>query len=311
MTRPRMLFVTADLQKGLGDWIMSLPAVSLVRAKWGEYPELIGICPAHVLSLVEWAGIFDQALPYSLDWPECYADLIENALCVVALMDSDMYVYEDVKSRLERLHITTRILRNRFRTQQHHSLMICKNLDILGVDVPATTGAIAHPLTQWRADQATPGRVALHAGRGSLWTTSAKDWPHYQALAGRLSAEGWEVWQVVGPDDARFALSGVPAFTGDLAQVAQFLLSCSAFIGNDSGPGHLAGALGLPTLSIFGFTDPDLWHPIGPRVSWLRAASKLVGDVTLEEVLHGFYKRTMGAGLPGRSGQHQPIPASC
>jgi ADP-heptose:LPS heptosyltransferase len=45
------------------------------------------------------------------------------------------------------------------------------------------------------------------------------------------------------------------------------LAPAQAFVGNDSGPGHLAGILGVPTVSIFGPTDPARWRPLGPRVS--------------------------------------------
>jgi heptosyltransferase-3 len=40
-----------------------------------------------------------------------------------------------------------------------------------------------------------------------------------------------------------------------------------AFVGNDSGPGHLAGILGVPTVSIFGPKDPARWKPLGPTVN--------------------------------------------
>ena len=49
------------------------------------------------------------------------------------------------------------------------------------------------------------------------------------------------------------------------------LSECSAFVGNDSGPGHLAGIIGLPTVILFGPTDPAVWKPLGPRISALRA----------------------------------------
>ena len=42
------------------------------------------------------------------------------------------------------------------------------------------------------------------------------------------------------------------------------------FVGNDSGPGHLAGILGLPTVSLFGPTAPSRWKPLGPRVTVIR-----------------------------------------
>jgi heptosyltransferase-2 len=40
---------------------------------------------------------------------------------------------------------------------------------------------------------------------------------------------------------------------------------CDAFAGNDSGAMHAAGALGLPTVGIFGSTRADRTGPLGPR----------------------------------------------
>jgi heptosyltransferase-2 len=51
----------------------------------------------------------------------------------------------------------------------------------------------------------------------------------------------------------------------DLITAAGILKSCAAFIGNDSGLMHLAGALGRPTVGIFGSSNPDWTAPLGPR----------------------------------------------
>ena len=40
----------------------------------------------------------------------------------------------------------------------------------------------------------------------------------------------------------------------------------SVFLGNDSGPGHLAASLGIPTRIVFRSTDRKIWAPLGPRV---------------------------------------------
>lgn len=45
---------------------------------------------------------------------------------------------------------------------------------------------------------------------------------------------------------------------------------CDGFAGNDSGPMHLAAALGIPTCAIFGSTDPNRTRPLGPRIRVLR-----------------------------------------
>jgi heptosyltransferase III len=51
--------------------------------------------------------------------------------------------------------------------------------------------------------------------------------------------------------------------------VAAILRRACAFLGNDSGLSHLAGMLGVPTLVLFGPSDPTHWLPLGPRVRHL------------------------------------------
>ncbi len=277
----RVVFVSADLQKGLGDWVMSLPAAKLLRDRWGQYLELVCICPEPLLGLASMARVFNRVYPYTLDWCERYGDELHGALSVVAMMDSDLFVHDDITARLARYEIRQPIYRNRFwKTQQHHALMVARNLDCLLCYEPAEP--LRHPLTNWQHPESR--YVAIHAGCGPLWRKGAKDWPYFYHLAKQLQGAGWEVVQLVGPSDPE--LHDFPQWRGDLPGLAQMLLSCQLFIGNDSGPAHLAGALGLPTHVIFGFTDPELWHPCGPRVTWTRATSKQVEDVTVNDVFH-------------------------
>ena len=48
------------------------------------------------------------------------------------------------------------------------------------------------------------------------------------------------------------------------------LAQLSIFLSNDSGPMHLAAALGVPTLAVFGPTDPKETGPLGPRARYVR-----------------------------------------
>ena len=52
----------------------------------------------------------------------------------------------------------------------------------------------------------------------------------------------------------------------DLIQLAKYLITGGGYVGNDSGVTHLAAWLGLPTVAIFGPTDPARWKPAGRRV---------------------------------------------
>lgn len=58
--------------------------------------------------------------------------------------------------------------------------------------------------------------------------------------------------------------------TDDIYQVIGLLKSARGFIGNDSGISHLSGFMGIPTLTIFGPSDPIRWKPRGRKVTVLR-----------------------------------------
>jgi ADP-heptose:LPS heptosyltransferase len=58
----------------------------------------------------------------------------------------------------------------------------------------------------------------------------------------------------------------------DLERLAGILQGAALYLGNDSGVTHLAAGLGVPTVAVFGPTDPALWRPRGPRVRVLGGA---------------------------------------
>lgn len=119
--------------------------------------------------------------------------------------------------------------------------------------------------------------VALHPGSGGDW----KRWPadRFAQVASRLARCGLAVVVIQGPADEgaiREVLSFVegsepPVAAGlDVEELAAFLSHASCYLGNDSGVTHLAAAVGIPTVAIFGPTDPAMWSPRGPRVLVLR-----------------------------------------
>ncbi len=56
-----------------------------------------------------------------------------------------------------------------------------------------------------------------------------------------------------------------------LTDLPRLLKNCALYIGNDSGPKHIAAAVGIPTVGIHsGVVDPVEWGPIGPNAVALR-----------------------------------------
>ena len=90
-----------------------------------------------------------------------------------------------------------------------------------------------------------------------------------------------------------------------LGELVELLQASGGFIGNDSGVSHLAAFLGLPTVVIFGPSDPLRWKPIGPAVRTLRPTldctpcfetnptsckqTKCLSRTSPEEVIHAFH----------------------
>ncbi len=58
----------------------------------------------------------------------------------------------------------------------------------------------------------------------------------------------------------------------DLSKLLAMLATADRFIGNDSGPGHLAALLGVPTFTIFGSQLPERFAPQHPQAAWIEGA---------------------------------------
>jgi heptosyltransferase-2 len=100
----------------------------------------------------------------------------------------------------------------------------------------------------------------------------AKQWypERFIALGKKLSPHG-KIVVVGGPAEAELGsriASSIPHaihFSGktSLSQLAAILSRCRLFVTNDTGPMHVADALGIPIVAIFGPTDPVVTPPFG------------------------------------------------
>ncbi|MHB8079718.1 MAG: glycosyltransferase family 9 protein [Candidatus Krumholzibacteriia bacterium] len=119
----------------------------------------------------------------------------------------------------------------------------------------------------------TPGaapRIGL--ALGATWP--AKGWPlaHAAELAALAAASGAVVLLVPGPGEARLAAEfAAAAPTAQVAppttlvELAALLGTLDVLVATDCGARHLAAALEVPTVTLFGPTDPRGWNPADPR----------------------------------------------
>ena len=120
--------------------------------------------------------------------------------------------------------------------------------------------------------------VVIHPGSGG----AHKRWhlDNFLSVARILAKEGVEVVFLFGPAEAeRFSEPAIAQIrtTGKLLtnlSLAEVLgvLGCSrGYIGNDSGITHLAAAVGIRTVVVFGPTAPAIYGPLGPAVTILQS----------------------------------------
>jgi len=115
-----------------------------------------------------------------------------------------------------------------------------------------------------------PGYVVLVPFAGGTFEKLDKKWPHFAALAERLSASGRDLVLAPGPDEVAMARALCPSAKRlerlALGPYAAVLRDASLTIANDTGPGHMAASVGGRLLSVLGPTKVEQWGPRGPGV---------------------------------------------
>ena len=112
--------------------------------------------------------------------------------------------------------------------------------------------------------------ILIHTGAAQ----AIRVWPleHYRDLAARLRRKHFQVQLVCDPDQREWwlrageAKAATPHTVGELVALVD---RAGVFIGNDSGPGHLAAICGVPTFTLFGPQLPEWFAPLHPAAEWV------------------------------------------
>jgi ADP-heptose:LPS heptosyltransferase len=153
------------------------------------------------------------------------------------------------------------------------------NRDTVVVPSPAEAHLAHRILTDLGME---PGFWAVHPGAGkkqNLWPAESFD-----EVIGLALEAGHQVLILHGPADAD-PLADLQALLGNLPGLktapacpvgvgAALLQLADRFLCNDTGVMHMAGALRVPTVALFGPTDPGLWKPPAPEVVVVRSPER-------------------------------------
>ncbi len=279
---------------GLGDILLSLPAIRLLRS---QFPSAIFTIAANIDHLAPVAHGYAEhilslaALPlHRLYTPGRLTD--EEALFWKAF---DRIVSWTGSGNSEFVHNLKQIHPDACIASWRPGPEEPRHVSRLFIDSLGTGNSTAMPphagilldsmvqkqASQWLAERGGDTRdtlVALHPGAGS----AAKRWPlpRFVRLAEELTLRGnGKLLLIEGPAETGMAMQIAEALPASSAIVAQSLPlnllaaaieRCKAFVGNDSGITHLAAGLKVRSTVLFGPTLPQHWAPLGDHVTVLR-----------------------------------------
>lgn len=174
------------------------------------------------------------------------------------------------------------------RPAARHELAIYWHLGsaLLGADAPLPD-ALHLALTDRHVEQAErvrqqlalrPGYIVVCPFAGGTFEKLDKSWPAFAMFAAAaLPSLGRDVLVCPGPGEEEaiavrdFADCRIARGVG-LGSYAALLRDAGAVISNDTGPGHMAAAVGAPLVSVLGPTDPERWGAWGPGVTLVRGS---------------------------------------
>jgi heptosyltransferase III len=298
---PRFLILRGG---SIGDFIVTLPVLQALRAQWPAACIEIWGYP-HIANLAVAAGLAQSVV--SLDRAEMsrfFVPAPEFTPAQVAAVRSFDLIFNYLHDPVGQVHSNLllagakQVLSGSPIIKRGHAIpFLLEPLQALAIYEPDLVPALDFP-----EDRRAQGRkrlqalgvsgkpVLVHPGSGS----PAKNWPveRYAEVIRRLQSKGREVAGIMGEADAAEAavlareVPGLPVLEGlALTELAETLAECAAFLGNDSGITHLAAAVGLPVVALFGPSDAGTWAPRGRGgVKVLRAPEGELERLTVSAV---------------------------
>jgi ADP-heptose:LPS heptosyltransferase len=281
----RVLFIRL---RSLGDCVLTTPALALLRA---HRPDL----QLAVMVESRFAGVYDsnpavaQILP-----PSAYLAFSYRPHLTVNLHGGPQSARITLASLAPR-----RAAFAHFRPAFAYNLRIPRAQQILGEERTVHTAEHVASAIFWL------GVPKQDIPRASLYTSGPKQKPSPRAVIHPFASAPSKAWPADRfaalaawlRDEKNLPVTIVGAETDDFAPFQSFdilrgatldilkrtLKSATLFIGNDSGPAHMAAAFGLPVTVLFGSSDPVIWAPWKTE-SEIIAAPDGLAAVSLDQV---------------------------
>jgi ADP-heptose:LPS heptosyltransferase len=261
-------------QGALGDFVLIFPAILRLH---GFYEDIDVLCLSGLGRLAKSLGLVKNCYPLESAYvATLFTDDIHPKVRSLLTSYAKIILFSQSTGLGQRIRQITSKQICRLETKPppdvhlHLTEYVLENL--VSCQLIEKTDAVSADIPQYIRPE-FPNKILLHPGAGSI----RKRWPLFNFLEVEtiLKAKEMNPEFILGPAEENLAgeLPG-PGRTvhilSDMLDLAKLLKSAGGYIGNDSGATHLAAFLGVPTVAIFGPTDPGRWAPAGSAVEVVR-----------------------------------------
>lgn len=269
----------------LGDFILTLPVFAALRGRFpGRGMEILGHESTGALAVA--AGLADRVSALESpalsafftrggDLPAQAAEYFVGFERIVSYLFDPEGIFQSNVARCSAARFLACPHRPDEGANLHATEALLRPLGALGIHAadPRPRLVLPGPIAAG-AEQ----RLAAHPGSGS----ERKNWPEakWAELLRRLAAETeWRFLLIGGEAEGercRRLAAALPAGRAQLAQslplveLARHIRGCAGYVGHDSGVTHLAAALDLPGVVLWGPSNQTVWHPMSDRMRLLR-----------------------------------------
>jgi heptosyltransferase III len=287
----------------IGDALLAFPVLKALRERYAGMPIKL-VSNAQVLPLALAFGVAEQTFDFQdIHWSELFSTTgIRDSSLLALLKQTDLAIcwMRDtdgiVKRNLDMSGVKHVIIAPGRPSEGEHIHIVDYLASTVGLSIagPRFTAPSSWPTPNSVSNGPTGRSVAIHPGSGA----AQKCWPasRFAAVIERLWQQNRSVLLLAGPADServhnvlqQLSSPLTPAMlklltNATLLEVARQLQPCRCYLGNDSGITHLAAMLGVPTIAIFGPTDPAVWRPVGPSVKVLQG--RTLEDVSVDSIM--------------------------
>lgn len=301
--KPRILVIRGG---ALGDFILTLPAINLLREAFPHaHLEILGY--KHIVALaeerfyadatrsIEYGAMSGFFIPNSQLAPDLAEYFGSFQQIVSYLYDPDGY-FESNLRRAGAKNIIRAFAK--LDDSEHAARQLARPLQDLALYLEDHAPRIFPS----KEDQTAAGEflgedtrplLAIHPGSGS----PKKNWPvEHWATFGRVLAEKHPEARLllIGGEADQAQMEHLSSAWCDLPVVfarelplptlGAILARCRLFVGHDTGISHLAAAVGTRCVLLFGPTDPCVWAPANPGVHVMEAPDGVLEELSLESV---------------------------